>query len=122
MDSEIDEDELNERLNLYFEHDRLIRQVEKANWQFESDFEDLSTYLKVSSLDARFSIRSVEPGVGKRTATFSGHAHCLLIRDVASADLYLATDGDDSSRFQSRLRDHLAIHLCFTFTTVGACF
>lgn len=46
MDSEIDEDELNERLNLYFEHDRLIRQVEKANSQFESDFEDLSTYLK----------------------------------------------------------------------------
>lgn len=46
MDSEIDENELNERLNLYFEHDRLIRQVEKANSQFESDFEDLSTYLK----------------------------------------------------------------------------
>lgn len=46
MGSEIDEDELNERLNLYFEHDRLIRQVEKANSQFESDFEDLSTYLQ----------------------------------------------------------------------------
>ncbi|WP_142860593.1 PD-(D/E)XK nuclease family protein [Salinigranum halophilum] len=46
MDSPIDEDELNERLDLYFEHDRLIRQVEKANSQFESDFEDLSTYLK----------------------------------------------------------------------------
>ena len=45
MDSDIDADELNERLNLYFEHDRLIRQVEKANSQFESDFEDLSTYL-----------------------------------------------------------------------------
>ena len=45
MDSKIDEDELNERLNLFFEHDRLIRQVEKANSQFESDFEDLSTYL-----------------------------------------------------------------------------
>lgn len=45
MESDIDEDELNERLNLYFEHDRLIRQVEKANSQFESDFEDLSAYL-----------------------------------------------------------------------------
>lgn len=46
MDSEINKDQLNERLNLYFEHDRLIRQVEKANSQFENDFEDLSTYLK----------------------------------------------------------------------------
>lgn len=46
MTSEINEDELNERLNLYFEHDRLIRQVEQANSQFESDFKDLSTYLK----------------------------------------------------------------------------
>lgn len=46
MDSSIDEDELNERLNLYFEHDRLIRQVEKANSQFESDFEDVSDYLR----------------------------------------------------------------------------
>ncbi|ERG93772.1 PD-(D/E)XK nuclease family protein [Haloquadratum walsbyi] len=45
MDSDIDTDELNERLNLYFEHDRLIRQVEKANSQFESDFENVSTYL-----------------------------------------------------------------------------
>lgn len=48
MDSGINEAELNERLNLYFEHDRLIRQVEKANSQFESDFEDLSTYLTES--------------------------------------------------------------------------
>lgn len=45
MNSEVNEDELNERLTLYFEHDRLIRQVEKANSQFESDFEDLSSYL-----------------------------------------------------------------------------
>ena len=45
MDSDIDTDELNERLNLYFEHDRLIRQIEKANSQFESDFETVSTYL-----------------------------------------------------------------------------
>lgn len=46
MDSFIDEGELNERLNLYFKHRELIQQVEKANSQFESDFEDLSTYLK----------------------------------------------------------------------------
>lgn len=45
MESDINADELTDRLNLYFEHDRLIRQVEKANSQFESDFEDLSTYL-----------------------------------------------------------------------------
>ncbi|WP_248516348.1 PD-(D/E)XK nuclease family protein [Salinarchaeum laminariae] len=45
MDSSIDEDELNERLTLYFEHRNLIQQVEKANSQFESDFEELSTYL-----------------------------------------------------------------------------
>jgi hypothetical protein len=45
MDSDIDTDELNERLNVYFEHDRLIRQIEKANSQFESDFENVSTYL-----------------------------------------------------------------------------
>jgi len=45
MDSDIDTDELNERLNLYFEHDRLIRQIENANSQFESDFESVSTYL-----------------------------------------------------------------------------
>lgn len=45
MDSDIDTDELNERLNLYFEHDRLIRQIEKANSQFESDFETVSAYL-----------------------------------------------------------------------------
>lgn len=48
MDSEFDEDELNKRLNLFFEHDRLIRQVEKANSQFESDFEDLSSFLRVN--------------------------------------------------------------------------
>lgn len=46
MDSSIDEAELNKRLDLYFEHSELIQQVENANSQFESDFEDLSTYLK----------------------------------------------------------------------------
>lgn len=46
MDSPIEEDELNERLHLYFEHSDLIQQVEQANSQFESDFEDVSTYLK----------------------------------------------------------------------------
>lgn len=45
MDSTIDEDELNERLTVYFEHRDLIQQVEKANSQFERDFEELSTYL-----------------------------------------------------------------------------
>ena len=46
MDSSVNEDELNERLSVYFEHSDLIQQVEQANSQFESDFEDLSTYLK----------------------------------------------------------------------------
>ncbi|MFC6718929.1 PD-(D/E)XK nuclease family protein [Natrialbaceae archaeon GCM10025810] len=46
MDSPIEEDELNERLHLYFEHSDLIQQIERANSQFESDFEDVSTYLK----------------------------------------------------------------------------
>lgn len=46
MDSSIDEDELSERLNLYFEHRDLIQQIEKANSQFESDFEELGTYLR----------------------------------------------------------------------------
>lgn len=46
MDASIDEDELTERLNLYFEHRDLIQKIEKANSQFESDFEDLSTYLQ----------------------------------------------------------------------------
>jgi len=46
MDSSIDEDELSERLDLYFEHKNLIQQVEKANSQFESDFENLSSFLK----------------------------------------------------------------------------
>jgi len=45
MDSSIDADELNERLTLYFEHSDLIQQVEQANSQFESDFEDVSAYL-----------------------------------------------------------------------------
>ena len=46
MDSSIDEDELTERLNLYFDYRDLIQQVEKANSQFESDFEDVSAYLQ----------------------------------------------------------------------------
>ena len=45
MDSSVNEDELNERLSVYFEHSNLIQQVEQANSQFESDFEDLSTYI-----------------------------------------------------------------------------
>lgn len=46
MDSSVDEEQLSERLNLYFEYSDLIQQVEKANSQFESDFENLSTHLK----------------------------------------------------------------------------
>lgn len=46
MDSPINEDELTERLDLYFEHRELIQQIEKANSQFESDFEACSTYLQ----------------------------------------------------------------------------
>jgi len=46
MDSPIDESQLSERLDLYFEYSDLIEQVEKANSQFESDFEDLSKYLR----------------------------------------------------------------------------
>jgi hypothetical protein len=45
MDSSIEEDELNERLDLYFEYSDLIERVEQADSQFESDFEDVSTYL-----------------------------------------------------------------------------
>ena len=45
MDSSINEDELNERLSLYYKHRDLIQQVEQANSQFESDFENLSAYL-----------------------------------------------------------------------------
>jgi len=46
MDSTFDESQLSKRLNLYFEYSDLIEQVEKANSQFESDFEDLSEYLR----------------------------------------------------------------------------
>ncbi|WP_155119416.1 hypothetical protein [Halomicrobium katesii] len=46
MDAPFNETELSERLNLYFEYSDLIEQVEKANSQFESDFEDLSEYLR----------------------------------------------------------------------------
>lgn len=61
MDSPIEEDELNERLNLYFEHNDLIQQVERANSQFESDFEDVSTYLKdnwVTKLSKRYDFEN----------------------------------------------------------------
>lgn len=51
MDPSFDADELNERLNLYFEHSDLIQQVEQANSQFESDFEDLSDFLRDNWVD-----------------------------------------------------------------------
>jgi hypothetical protein len=44
MDSP-EEDELTERLKLYFEYDDVIQQVEQAHRQFENDFDDVSNYL-----------------------------------------------------------------------------
>lgn len=60
MDSAIDEDELNERLNVYFEHSDLIQQVEQANSQFESDFDDVSTYLQDNWVDKLVSKYNIE--------------------------------------------------------------
>ncbi|MFB6360700.1 MAG: PD-(D/E)XK nuclease family protein [Halobacteriales archaeon] len=40
-----EEDELTERLKLYFEYDDVIRRVEQAHSQFENDFDDVSSYL-----------------------------------------------------------------------------
>jgi hypothetical protein len=45
MDSPLEEDELTERLKLYFEYDDVIQQVEQAHRQFENDFDDVSNYL-----------------------------------------------------------------------------
>ncbi|WP_049936040.1 PD-(D/E)XK nuclease family protein [Haloplanus natans] len=45
MDSPLDEDELAERLKLFFEYDDVIQQVEQAHRQFENDFDDVSTHL-----------------------------------------------------------------------------
>jgi len=45
MDSPLDEDELTERLKLYFEYDDVIQQVEQAHRQFETDFDDVSSHL-----------------------------------------------------------------------------
>lgn len=45
MTSPLDEDELTERLKLYFEYDDVIQQVEQAHRQFENDFDDVSTHL-----------------------------------------------------------------------------
>ena len=70
MDSPIEEDELNERLHLYFEHDDLIQQVERANSQFESDFEDVSTYLK-NTWGTKLSKRYDFENSGWKTATSS---------------------------------------------------
>ena len=44
MDSP-DEDGLTKRLELYFEYDDVIQQVERAHRQFENDFGDVSNYL-----------------------------------------------------------------------------
>lgn len=45
MDSPNEEDELTERLALYFDYDDVIHQVEQAHRQFENDFDDVSNYL-----------------------------------------------------------------------------
>lgn len=45
MPTPFDEDELSDRLKLYFEYDDVIDQVEQAQRQFETDFDDLSTHL-----------------------------------------------------------------------------
>jgi len=45
MDTPLEEDELTERLKLYFEYDNVIQQVEQAHRQFENDFDDVSNYL-----------------------------------------------------------------------------
>lgn len=45
MDSPVEEDELTKRLELYFEYDDVIQQVEQAHRQFENDFDDVSHYL-----------------------------------------------------------------------------
>lgn len=50
MDTSIDEDELTDRLNLYFEYSDLIQQVEQANSQFESDFDANPDFLNRFSL------------------------------------------------------------------------
>lgn len=45
MDSPLEENELTERLKLYFEYDDVIQQVEQAHRQFENDFDDVSDHL-----------------------------------------------------------------------------
>ncbi len=45
MDSPLEEDELTQRLKIYFEYDDVIQQVEQAQRQFENDFDDLSNHL-----------------------------------------------------------------------------
>lgn len=51
MDSPLEEDELTERLKLYFEYDDVIQQVEQAHRQFENDFDDVSNYLTTQWAD-----------------------------------------------------------------------
>jgi len=46
MDRSFDKERINERLSLYFEYSELIEEVEKANSQFEVDFDELSEYLR----------------------------------------------------------------------------
>ena len=61
METPIDEDEIAERLDLYFEHRDLIQRIENANSQFESDFEACSTYLRdnwVNAIDDKYNFET----------------------------------------------------------------
>lgn len=48
IDDSFAADELRERLALYYEHRELIEQVEQANSQFQTDFEDLGEHLRTT--------------------------------------------------------------------------
>jgi len=51
MDSPLDEDELTDRLALYFEFDDVIQQVEQAHREFENDFDEVSSHLTAQWAD-----------------------------------------------------------------------
>ena len=85
MDSSIDENELNERLNVYFEHSDLIQQVEQANSQFESDFDDVSSYLQDNWVDKIVSKYDVEES-GWKTSVSSNVEYQKLFPEYWAQD------------------------------------
>lgn len=85
MDSSTDEDELTERLTLYFEHSDLIQQVEKANSQFESDFEDVSTHLQTNWVDTVVDRYDFE-GSGWTTSTSSNAEYQKIFPEYWNQD------------------------------------